>query len=88
MFYKMAMIFFISEPSVHEPPGMLADRFFVRREFPHDMLKRDTFAVGNKKEYRNPMMIRDAFEVPLHLLRRLHLAHGSSIHNILKFSSI
>ena len=79
MLDELALVPLIYQPSLIEAPRVLAQGFCVRSDLSHDTLERYRIALGNQKQYLNAVVVRHLLQVPLHLLRCLHLSHSHII---------
>src|SRR3989304_7533581 len=75
MFDKSTVILLANQAGLRKPPRMLPDRLFVRAKLLSYFFQGDALTCRNQKQYINPMMIGQTFEMPFHLFGCFHCFH-------------
>src|SRR3989344_537897 len=75
MFDKSTVILFTNQAGLRKPPRMLPDRLFGRAKLLYYFFQGDALTCRNQKQYIDPMMIGQTFEMPFHLFGCFHCFH-------------
>ena len=86
MLDKFTLMLLVNQPGLIQSPRMFAYSFNVSADGCDNIFKSYPLAPGNGKQYLNPVMIRHALEVTLHLFRCFNFCHIYTIHFIPTFS--